>query len=146
MCKKCDILHSKAHKATKCDMAADPSHRQNVYEYLHNHWQAWGRPQSPTFLPVSNCMSVRSLTYHVLAVALKCPFEFIVLFSSPPAKVGMKNNTEPQPALQYNRTQSAMFQWDLASTDWKSACMTVCRYRRLEHYLWLSKRLYLCWY
>ena len=110
---KCDIPHSKTHKETKCGTAADTSHQQNVYEYLHNHWQAWGRPQSPTFLPVSNCMSVRSLTYHVLAIALKWPFEFIVLFTSPFAIVGIKNNTEPQSALQYNRKQGAMFQWDI---------------------------------
>jgi len=42
-------------------------------------------------------------------------------------------------------TQSARFQWNMASTDRRN-CMHDCLYRRLKHYLWLSKRLYLCSY
>lgn len=73
-------------------------------------------------------MSVRSLTYHVLAVALKCPFEFIVLFSSLPAIVGMKNNTEPQRnqlcSTTERRAQCFNEIWHLLTEE--IVCMTVC--------------------
>ena len=125
---KCDIPHSKTHKETKCGTAADTSHQQNVYEYLHNHWQAWGRPQSPTFLPVSNCMSFRSLTdVPCISRRLEMPIwiHCTFYFSFCNSWNEKQHWTTTSFAVQQKAGRNVSMRY-MASNDWKIACMTVC--------------------
>lgn len=72
-------------------------------------------------------MSVQSLRHHALAVALKCPFEVILLFPSS-VIAGSKNNSESLTVFEDNRNAvgkvAVKKKWHLLPKE--VACMIVC--------------------